>query len=183
MNIGHSSKLMSDYGVMGEKNNESIAPGNYRLVKDQIYNRNGCLNLIGPIGSRGASTAVGNVIAPKQQLTDVSSFLSNRHLKHTALKKGRVNREGLNKFRPKNDKICGDNLAPRYTRMTNPTSSYREMGINRFYNPLRDPQRNLDPPRGINTSNEAKDNWIPKIPKSMKTLNSMASIPIYPASE
>ena len=183
MNIGHSSKLMSDYGVMGEKNRESISPGQYKLSKDQVYNRNGCLNLTGPIGTRGISTAVGDVLIPKQELTDVSSYLSNRHLKHTALKKGRVNTGGLGKYPPKNDRICGDNLAPRFTRLTNPTSSYREMGINRFYNPLRDPQRNLDPPRETNTSNEAKDNWVPKVPRSMKTLNSMATIPIYPATE
>jgi hypothetical protein len=183
MNIGHSSKLMSDYGFIEEKNKESIMPGKYRLVTDQIYNKNGCLKLVGPLASRGISTSVGNVVAPKQRLTDVSSYLSNRHLKHTALKKGRVNLEGVSKYPVKNDVVCGNNTYTSNSRMTHPTCSYREMAINRFYNPLRDPQRNIDPPRSRNTSLEAKDNWVPKIPRSMKTLNSQTTIPIYPATE
>lgn len=183
MNIGHSSKLLSDEGIIRERLHESLGPGKYRLDTDRIHNKRGCLNLVGPIGSRGISHAVGDVVAPKQQLADVESYLSNRHLKHTKMKKGRVNLGGVNKFRVRNDRICGGKLAPRNTLMTHPRTSYRGMSVNRFYNPLRDPQRNLDPPRAVNTSLEAKDNWVPQIPKSMRTISQSTSIPVYPSSE
>jgi hypothetical protein len=184
MNIGYSSKLLSDVGVIQEKTHESIMPCKYRLSTDNIYNKNGCLKLVGSYGSRGISSSVNSkVVAPKQQLTDVSSYLSNRHLKHTSLKKGRINLGGVNKYPLYNDNVCASNGYTSNSRMTHPTSSYREIAVNRFYNPLRDPQRNLDPPRGINTANEAKDNWVPKLPVSMKTINRQTTIPIYPSSE
>lgn len=170
-NIGHSSRLPYDDCAYPDKLDESVSPGGYRLNKNQSYNCDGCLSTLGPYGKNGVSTLVGHVVAPSQQLVDLESIFTNRNVKQSKCRSGRVNHVDLNKFHLQHESFCNNYLDPIHTRFTYPAVNYKGAPINRFYNLLHDPQANIFEDHAVNTSLEMKDNFIPYIDLPMKNDN------------
>lgn len=168
MNIGHSSRLPYDNRAYADQLEESTSPGQYRLDTNWCYNCNGCLQTLGPRGADGVSTLVGNTVAPSQKLVDFESIMSNRNVKSSKEKSGKVNPVDLKKYKLQHYNVCNNYLDPQYSRLTYPAESYRGVPINRFYNLHNDPQENIFYDFAVNTSLEAKDNWVPEVPEPMK---------------
>lgn len=167
MNIGHFSRLSCDSGVYDEKLYDSMNPAKYRMEINQIRNCGRCLpSTVDRRGKFGVST-LGSLSAPESQdLADLESVFSNRNVKISKARIGRVN--------PINPLLSGpvvhqsECMTPpenTFTRFSHPAQSYRDAGVNRFYDLLHDPQLNIFSDFSINTRLEAKDNYVPDYPK------------------
>lgn len=171
---GHFSNPKYDKYTYPEDLYDSTAPYTYIMNQDRIYNCNGCLTSFGPRGSylgAGVSSPTGDVIAAAQQNVDIDSIMSNRNVPLSKSKKGKVNPINVTKIKTKNLPICNDYLDGQHTRMTYPAMFYRGVAVNRFYDLNKDPQANIFYDWAINTSLEAKDNFIPEIPVPMTEVN------------
>lgn len=168
INIGHSDRPIYDNCYYNEKLEESTAPLLYKLNPINNTNCEKCLSVFGPRSSHnghGVSTfSKNNSIAPAQQLVGLESILTNRNMKLSRCKDGKVNNADLSKYKLHHSKICNDFLDPISTRLTNPSSNYRGMSINRFYDLPKDPQANIFYDFARNTTLEAKDNYRERIP-------------------
>ncbi len=168
MNIGHSARLPYDKCFYNERLEESVSPGQYRIEPFQHFNCDACTTTLGPRSGRmgfGVSTKVGHKVAPSQKLVDLESDLSNRNLKATRCRKGRVNHMDVSSHNLINAPECRTNkLNPQYTRLSHPSYNYRGIPINRFHNLPIDPQANIFYNFATNTSLEAKDNFVPGEP-------------------
>lgn len=167
MNIGHSSRLPYDKCAYEDRLSESVAPGNYRLAPYHITNCDACLSTFGPRGRYGVSTLTGHRTAPSQDLVDLESVLTNRNVLQSKCKDGKVNDIDVTKFRLQHVRACNNYLDPVASRLTNPVSNYRGIGLNRFYELDRDPQANIFWNFARNTTLEARDNHRVTIPKMM----------------
>ena len=170
MNIGYSSRLVYDQDYYPDRLRESTDTFNYQVNPDKIYSPDRCLSVLGPRSTyqgHGDSTVREVGIAASQDLTDFESILSNRNVKASRTRRGNVNMVDLSKFPLHDAKICGNMLNPENTALSYPKSNYRDMGINRFYNPVHDPQdpRAIFWDFSINSRLEAKDNFVPDIPQ------------------
>lgn len=164
---GHFSNPRYDKCAYPEDLYESTAPYSYIMNPDRIHNCNGCLTTFGPRGSylgAGVSSPSGDVIAAAQQNIDVDSVMSNRNVPLSRCKRGKVNPIDITKIKTKNIPVCNDYLDGQHSRMTDPAMFYRGTAINRFYDLNKDPQANIFYDWAINTSLEAKDNFIPDLP-------------------
>lgn len=164
MNSGYSSRLPYDTSAYNDKLSESVAPGNYRLNTNYARNDTGCLQTLGPRGSHGVSTIYEDSIAPSQQLVGIESILTNRNMRRSKSKRGSLNPINVTEMPLKHNRVCNSNLNSQHTRFTYPAVSYRGAPINRFINLLNDPQENIFYNFEVNTTLEAKDNWIPDVP-------------------
>jgi len=165
--VGHFSKQRYDKCTYPEDLYDSTAPYSYVMNTDRIHNCNGCLTTFGPrsgFGGAGVSSPSGDVIAAAQQNIDIDSIASNRNVPLSRSKKGKVNPIDVTKIKTKNIPICNDYLDSQHSRMTDPAMFYRGTPINRFYDLNKDPQANIFYDWAINTSLEAKDNFIPELP-------------------
>jgi len=162
MNIGYSGRLPYDSGVYPEHLDESVEPGRYRLRPHRIYNQNCCLSTLGPrasyMGYGNSTPSKRNVIAPALFAVDVESELSNRNLKNSRLRNQEVNFIDPKKFKFVDAEHCNHFLDPVATRQTDAPWMYRELAVNRFVNPNKDPQENIYYDDSHNTRLEAKDN-------------------------
>jgi len=162
MNIGYSGRLPYDNGVYPEHLDESVGPGKYRLSPHRIYNQNCCLSTLGPRAvymGYGVSTPSGrNVIAPALKAVDVESELTNRNLKNSRLRNQEVNFIDPKKFKFVDADNCDHFLDPIASRQTDAPWMYREIALNRFINPNKDPQENIYYDDAHNSRLEAKDN-------------------------
>lgn len=168
-NIGHSSRLSSDTTAIRDSVRESTNSLFYRVNPDVNDSCSPCLSLHGPRpsnGSRsfGVSTVVGNNHSPAQQLTDVESILTNRNVIASSGKDGRVNNIDVSKFKLQHARTCNDFLDPISTHLTDPTSNYRGLAINRFFDLPKDPQANIFYSWAVNTKLEAIDNFEMRAP-------------------
>lgn len=169
MNIGHSSRQQYDPCAYPDKLSEIVGHGNYRLSPDQMYNCDNCLSTLGPRSSNnGRGNDVSRVLstgyAPSQDLIDVDSIMSNRNVKHSRCKSGKVNPIDINKYDLINNNMCNNFLDPESSRLSFPAANYRDMSINRFYNLPLDPQVPIFWNFAENTKLQAKDNFRPDIP-------------------
>lgn len=167
MNTGHSSRLRYDNDAYSDRLRESTDPINYRLADYQIFNNEGCLSTNGPrcgLRGYGVSNTAGNVVAPSQALVDVESVLSNRNVKTSKSRARGVNPIDVTKFGLRHARICNSDLTPESSRLSHPSYNYRDLALNRFYNLPRDPQANVFWDFAVNTSLEAKDNFVPDVP-------------------
>jgi len=167
---GHFSNPKYDKCAYPEDLYESTAPYAYIMNSDRIHNCNGCLTTFGPRGSflgAGVSSPTGDVIAAAQQNVDIDSIMSNRNVPLSKCKKGKVNPINVTRIKTKNLPVCNDYLDAQQTRMTDPAMFYRGVAINRFYDLNKDPQANIFYDWSVNTSLEAKDNFIPDLPVPM----------------
>jgi hypothetical protein len=169
MNIGHSSKLPYDKAYYPDHLDESVAPGDYRLQVYSIYSPDSCFAPIGinpgPNGA-GVSTVRQYGPAMAQRLVDVDSVLSNRNLPQSKARDGRVNIIDLEKEKLYSLREClSKSLAPEYTHLTAMPQNFRDLQINRFYNLHKNPQDPIFYDFAINTTLEAKDNYVPVCPR------------------
>ena len=169
VNIGHSSKLGYDKCAYDDYLAESTAPILYKLNPNQINSCGACLSVFGPRGGHngyGVSTTVGHTTAPAQDLIDVDSILSNRNVLASKCKDGKVNDIDVTKFQLQHARVCNDFLDPLATHLTNPPANYRGMSINRFEDLPTPAQSVIYWPEMVNTSLEAKDNYVERVPKT-----------------
>lgn len=175
VNFGHSSRNSYDEGAYRDKIFESTAPASYKLDTNSIYNCKECFSSLGPRTSRmgnSTSTCIGFPPATSQQLVDVDSILSNRNVKLSKAKAGKVNDIDVTKFKLYNLRTCGNFLDPEASRLTDPAQNYRDVAVNRFF----DLDRNIQEPIfwnfAINSRLEAVDNYFeePTIPWKVKDL-------------
>jgi hypothetical protein len=169
MNIGHSSKLQYDKNYYPEHLDESVAPGDYRLQVYSIYNNKSCFAPIGinsGAGGAGVSSIKQYGPAMSQQLVDIESDLSNRGLPQSRARDGRINLKDLTKQKLYNLNEClTDSLSPEYSHLTSTPKNFRDLQINRFYNLHKNPQEPIFYDFAINTTLEAKDNYVPVGPR------------------
>ena len=171
LNIGHSSRLPYDCCAYEDKLTESVGPLGYRLNPNQIHNCDQCLSTLGPRSSyqgQGVSTSVGHPVATSQALVDVESILSNRNVKTSKCRKDQVNNIDVTKFKLQHMRVCNDFLNPLSSRLSYPAANYRDMAVNRFYNLNQNPQANIFWNFAVNTTLEAKDNFIEQLPHPRK---------------
>lgn len=167
MNIGWSSRLAYDNCYLPDRIHESTGPLSYQLNQNYIHNCRRCLNNngAGPRSGFGDSTIKRVGPAPKQDLTDVDSILSNRNVKTSKCKRGHLNPINLTTREPFHYPTCDNYTHPQASRLTSPPSNLRGAAINRFYNLLHDPQANIFYPFEHNSRLEAKDNYQPELPE------------------
>jgi len=165
MNIGHSSRLSYDGCAYNDRLKESTGPLGYKIATDQIYNCKSCLP-IGATSARASNNGIGNDVsrtsktgfAPKQDLIDVDSIMSNRNVKLSKCKSGKTNPIDLTKMQKYDQPYCDNMLDRDSSRLSHPATSYKGVPINRFYNLPNDPQANIFWNGAVNSKLEAKDN-------------------------
>ena len=167
MNIGNFNRLSYDDCAFQDRTKQSTVPLNYRLSVDQIYNRDRCLSSNGPRnGTYGCSTIGDAGYAVSQNQVDVESILSNRNVKANKCRTSdMVNPVNPTTMKPTFAPICDNKMKPSYTRLSHSAKNYRSMGVNRFFDPIFPPQDNIFYDFSRNTVLEAKDNYIPNMPK------------------
>lgn len=174
LNQGHSSRLGYDDQTYADKIFDGVGPGQYRLSPDQMYNCDNCFSSFGPRPSvrRGQEPGIdANVdypIATSQNLVDVESILSNRNVKQSKSRSAHLNFVDVTKFPLKHNRICNQFLDPLSSRLAYPSSNYRDMAVNRFYNTNQNLQLPIFWDFAVNTSLEAKDNFIERLPRPKK---------------
>lgn len=176
MNSGYSSRLPYDAETYNDRLSESVGPGNYRLNTDHAYNESACLQTLGPRGTNGASILHGHVIAPSQKLVGIESILTNRNVRRSGSKRGTLNPIDVTKLPLQHRSVCNNTLNPNNTRFTHPPTSYRGVPVNRFVNLLNDPQEHIFYNFEVNTTLEARDNWIPDVPTPVSSDNFPSSV-------
>jgi hypothetical protein len=173
MNNGYSSRASYDRCAYPDKLNESVGSGHYRLSVDQIHNCGQCNNVAGagPRGRNQVSTAVGHPPAASQALVDVESVLSNRNVKISKCKTGKINPIGITDFKLEHLPVCNQTLAPLSSRLSYPAANYRDTPINRFMNLPKNPQVNIFYDWSVNTSLEMKDNFVMDVPRPWRDVS------------
>ena len=170
VNIGHSSKLLYDENAYEDKLKESVGPLQYRLNYNSVYNENSCMSTMGPRTSymgNGVSTPIEYDVAMSQapELVNIESILSNRNMTTERSKDNGANPVNVTKFSLKHPRICNRKFDPMSTKLSYPASDFRELGINRFHDLPKDPQKNIFESFAENTRLSAKDNYIPEVPE------------------
>lgn len=171
MNLGHSSKLQYDECYYPDYLSESVSPGDYRLQEYSTYNPRSCVAPIGVnFGYNGAGVSSVKQFGPAhaQRLVDVDSNLSNRGLPQSRCRAGRVNITDVSKIKNINLDGCKSSLSPEYSHITSTPKNFRDVSINRFYNLKKNPQEPIFYDFAINTTLEAKDNYVPIGPRVLE---------------
>jgi hypothetical protein len=166
--FGKSSKLEYDEPYYNHRVEQSASIADYRLDPHHIKNCSSCLPTFGPrSSSHGVSTVTGNTLTPRHDLVDVESILTNRNVPMSKSRDGKVNPINVTKFGLKHAQICNQFLDPVNSRLTNPSKTYRGMSINRFHDLQTNPQNVIFHDIFSNTTLEAKDNHIERVPTMM----------------
>ena len=138
------------------------------------------MSTLGPRSSHmghGVSTVKDIKYAEAQDLVDLDSVLSNRNVKTSKCKRGKVNHADLSQYELRNARLCGNTLNPENTRLSHPAANYRDMNVNRFYNLIHDPQEQIFWDFATNTKLEAKDNYRPDFPQVWPDLAGPKPVP------
>lgn len=162
--IGESTNLIYDECAYNDRVTESTSPMLYRLNPQSVHNCNTCLSDLGPRSSSGVSTTVGSTVAEKQKSIDIENILSNRNVRPSKCKHGKVNTADLNSYSLKHARICDNTLNPISSRLTHPSKNYKGMTINRFYDLHKNPQAPIYWNSAANTRLEARDNYVVNYP-------------------
>jgi hypothetical protein len=168
---GYFAGLSYDEDTYRDKVFDSTSPLSYRINDNNNYNCNACLSVFGPRSSMGprsygvSTLANLNSAAPAQDITDISSLLSNRNVPASRNKLGQVNAFDMSKYKLNNPRVCNSGLDPVSTRLTDPSGNFKEVPINRFYDLYKNPQQNIFYDFAVNSKLEAKDNFQVRIPK------------------
>lgn len=178
VNIGYSTRLPYDDCAYNDRLFESVGPLKYILNPDRIFNCDACLSTLGPRSGYmgyGDSMVVENepAVSQNERMVDVESILTNRNVPTSKCRRNELNPIDVTKFPLKHPRICGDYLNPMASRLSYPPATYRDVGINRFYNLVKNPQVNIYNDTAINTTLEAKDNFIDRIPEIWATYPSL----------
>ena len=162
-NFGTSSNLVYDPCFIKDDIEQSTAPLRSVLDPNRVKSCQQCLSVFGP---RAGHNGWGNNIpienpglTPAQQLVDIDSIMSNRNVKQSRCKRGKVNDIDVFKFKTYDCKECNRELDPLSSILTFPKQLYREMSINRFYDLNLNPQKNIYYNWSVNSQLEATDNY------------------------
>ena len=162
-NFGRSDLLNYDPQTIKDDTEQSTAPLMSVLDPNRIKNCSQCLSLNGPRASHngwGDNIPIPNPgVAPAQQLVDIDSIMSNRNVKASNSRKGKVNDVDVFKFKTYDSTLCNKELDPLSSLLTYPKQLYREMSINRFYDLNINPQTNIYYNWAQNSQLEASDNY------------------------
>lgn len=165
MNIGYSSRMPYDDDCYSDKLAESTYSLNYRINSNHVYNENRCRSNFGPrSGYMGHGVSVPNDLdyAEAQSLVDLDSVFSNRNVRESKTKKGKVNPVNpVKTYTLYDSKVCNRVLDTHYSLDSHPRSNYRDMEINRFENLSRNPQNHIFEDFARNSKLEAIDNFVP----------------------
>lgn len=168
MNIGQFTRLPYDNCAYPDRLTESTGPISYIMSTDRIYNCDRCLTTLGPRSGymgHGVSTTNNTNIAEAQGMVDLESVLSNRNVKESKCKKGKVNPINpitSSRFKTHNSSLCDNKLNIESTRL-HYSGTNRDVSMNRFYNTIHHAQDNIFWDFSINSSLEEKDNHVPSI--------------------
>jgi hypothetical protein len=170
VNFGYSSRLPYDGCAYDDRLHESTGPLKYVLDPNRIYNCDACLSTLGPRSGNqgyGVSMPTPNKPAVSQDgnMVDIESILSNRNVPSSRCRKNGLNPIDVTKFKVIDPKVCNSFLNPLSSRLTNPPATYRDAGINRFYNLNKNPQLNIYWDAASNSVLEATDNFNGFIPQ------------------
>jgi hypothetical protein len=173
LNIGQSTRLRNDKQYMKEKFKEATDPSRYRLNVVSRNNCNGCLSTLGPRSSQspqshGVSSFTTSRNAPALKLIDIDSVMSNRNVRASRTRDGKVNKINPTKFKLHHEQTCSNWFDPISTRLTDPVQNYRGISINRFYTTNRPSQLPIFWNFAKNTQLEARDNHRERIPNQMR---------------
>jgi hypothetical protein len=142
-NFGTSSNLVYDPCYIKDDIEQSTAPLRSILDPNRVKSCQQCLSVFGP---RAGHNGWGNNIpienpglTPAQQLVDIDSIMSNRNVKQSSCKRGKVNDIDVFKFKTYDNKECNREL--------DPLSS------------ILNPQKNIYYNWAINSQLEATDNY------------------------
>lgn len=173
LNAGYFTNPKYDKCAYPEDLYDSTAPYSYIMNTDRIHNCNTCITTFGPRQSYGAGvdSLKADVIAAAQQNIDVDSVMTNRNVPLSKCKRGKVNPVNITKIKTQKLPVCNDYLDSQHSRMTDSPMWYRGTPINRFYDLNKDPQANIFYDWAINTSLEARDNFIPELPHPLTDVN------------
>ena len=163
MQVGYFSRTPYDKSVYTEDVYQSTSPYEYIMNTDRIHNNNGCLNKYGPISGlmgAGVNSPTGDVIAASQANVDIDSIMSNRNVSLSRARIAKVNQVDVKKIKTQAPPICMQGVDSFHSRMNDPPMFYRGASINRFIDPLFDPQANIYYNEAIHTRLEAKDNFV-----------------------
>ena len=170
-NYGRSDLLHYDPQTVKDDIEQSTAPLMSVLDPNRVKNCNQCLSLNGPRSSHngwGDSIPIPNPgVTPAQQLVDIDSIMSNRNVKASNSKKGKVNDVDVFKFKTYDCSLCNKDLDPLSSLLTYPKQLYREMSVNRFYDLNLNPQTNIYYDWAQNSQLEASDNYDLPYPYSL----------------
>lgn len=169
VNFGYSTRLAYDECAYSDKLSESVGPLEYRMNSNRIYNCEACLSTLGPRSGfmgHGVSLPVQNDVAVSQapDVVNIESILTNRNVPTSRCRRNAVNPIDVTKIRVQNPRICNDFLNPLSSRLSYPPSNYRDTGINRFYDLNKNPQANIFWNFAVNSTLEARDNYLPTVP-------------------
>lgn len=169
-NFGVSTRLGYDESTFRDRTQESVSPLEYRLNTNQSFNCNSCLSTLGPrSGPRGycaSSPLKYKTPAPAQEpeVVNIESILTNRNVYTSKNRRNEINPLNPTKFYTPNPRICNSTLNPVSSRLTLPPASYREIAINRFYDLNKNPQANIFWDGAVNSTLQAKDNYVEEVP-------------------
>jgi hypothetical protein len=162
-NFGTSTNLVYDPCYINDDIEQSTAPLLSILDPNRVKSCDQCLSLFGPRASHngwGDSIPIENPgLTPAQELVDIDSIMSNRNVKQSRCKRGKVNDIDVFKFKTYDAKVCNRTLDPLSSVLTYPKQLYREMSINRFYDLNLNPQKNIYYDWAVNSKLEATDNY------------------------
>lgn len=169
-NFGYSTRLPYDQSTYNDKLYESVGPLKYRLNTNYVYNCDACLSTLGPRSGTmgfGVSMPIDNepAVAQAPALVNIESILTNRNVYASRNRRNEVNPIDVTKFKLKNPRVCNDFLNPLSSRLSYPPANYRDMGINRFYDLNKNPQKNIFYDFAVNTTLTAKDNYVTPVPR------------------
>ncbi|AYV84674.1 MAG: hypothetical protein Hyperionvirus33_17 [Hyperionvirus sp.] len=167
VNIGRSTRLSYDDCAYEDKLEESVAPLQYRMDANSIFNCDGCFAPFGPRSAYGVSMPVENEpgVSQRAELVNIESILTNRNLLNSSCKKNEVNPIDITQFKLKNPRVCKQFISPLSSRLSDPSANYRDLSINRFYDLNKNPQANIFWDFATNTTLEARDNYVAEIPR------------------
>lgn len=163
--FGYFSRLSYDKDVYDDKLFESTYPLGYMINSDSIFNRDGCFLGNGSntkFMGYGVSAPIKNTVAQGQKLVDLDSILSNRNLKRSKLKRGRVNPVNLKEINMIDADFCPKKMESNYSRLDLPPMMFKDVGSDRwFYDLPKNPQEHIFYDWAIETRNTTKDSFVP----------------------
>lgn len=159
------TRLPYDKCAYQDRVRRGVFPGKYKVDTNQIYNSE---HMFPGVGINDAGFGVSHPhldsVAPKNELVDIESYLSNRNIPASDCPELGANLKTLKsgKFKhPKKGKEKGF-LTPTQSRLEYPLPQTRGIAVDRFHYTHHDPQAHIFWDFSRNTTREAKDNYVPE---------------------
>ncbi len=165
--VGYFSRLDYDNEqTYNDKVNQTTKPLNFVLDTNRIHNDNYCLSIngSGPRSSQmgyGVGIPIENKPAVSQapELVNIESILTNRNMIRNKTTAYGANPIDVSTFAMANSRVCNNSLDSEASKLSYPPANYRDVGINRFYNLLRNPQEHIFYDFAENTHLTTIDNY------------------------